>query len=90
MIFGSFSKSFTPAVFKSKYRKEVAKTLNIEALALKVLWETTAPARFVKIRGKTSIVEFDFSKVVGQKSGAVINIELFLKVFLRILKHFFE
>ena len=36
-------------------------------------------ARFVKLRGKTSVVEFSFIKVVGQKSDAVINMELFLK-----------
>ena len=28
---------------------EVIKTLNIEAPAVKVLWEITVPARFVKI-----------------------------------------
>ena len=41
----------------------------------------SAPARFVKLRGKTSIAEHNFSKVVGQKSEAVINMELFLDVF---------
>ena len=44
--------------------------------------ENSAPARFVKLRGKTSIVEFKFIKVVGQKSDAVINIELLLNVYL--------
>ena len=42
---------------------------------------SSAPARFVKLRGKTSIVEYNFSKIVGQKSEAVINMELFLDVF---------
>ena len=41
----------------------------------------SAPARFVKLGGKTSIAEYNFSKVVGQKSEAVINMELFLDVF---------
>ena len=50
----------------------------------------TVLARFVILRGKTSIVEFDFSKLLGQKSDAVINIELFLNVFLRILRKFLE
>ena len=36
------------------------------------------------------IVEFDFREVVGQKSGAVINMELFLSVFLKILQKFLE
>ena len=90
MIFGSFPKSFTPAVFKSKYWHEVIKTLNIEAPALKVLSETTVSVRFIKIRRKISIVEIDFSKVARQKSGAVIKMELFLKVFLRIFKKFLE
>ena len=49
MIFGSFPKIFTPDIFKAKYRNEVIKTLNIEAPALKVLWETTVSGRFVKI-----------------------------------------
>ena len=83
-ICDSFPKTFTPAIFKSKYMHEVIKTLNIEAPAVKVLWEITVPARFVKIRGRSSIVEFDSSKVVGQKSGAVINMDLFRNVFFRI------
>ena len=90
MIFCSFPKSFTPAVFKIKYWHEVIKPLNVEAPALKVLSEKTVPVRFVKIRRKISIVEIDFSKVAGQKSGAVIKMELFLKVFLRIFKKFLE
>ena len=90
MIFGSFPKSFTPAVFKSKYWHEVIKTLNTEAPALKVLSETTVPVRFVKIRRKISIVEIDFSKAAGQKSGAVIKMELFLQVFFGIFKNFLE
>ena len=40
-----------------------------------------ALARFGKLPGKTNIVGFNFIKVVGQKLNAVINIELFLKVF---------
>ena len=90
MIFCSFPKSFTPAVFKSKYWHEVIKTLNIEAPALKVLSGKTVPVRFVKIRRKISIVEIDFSKVAGQKSGAVIKMELFLQVFFGIFKNFLE
>ena len=43
--------------------------------------ENSALARFVKLQGKTSIVEFNFIKVVGQKSDGVINMELFLNVF---------
>ena len=42
--------------------------------------ENSALARFVKLRGKRSIVEFNFIKGVGQKSDAVMNIELFLNV----------
>ena len=40
-----------------------------------------ALARFVKLPGKTSIVEFNFIKVAGQKSDAVIDMKLFLNVF---------
>ena len=36
------------------------------------------------------IVEFDFREVVGQKSGAVINMELFLSVSFKILQKFLE
>ena len=50
----------------------------------------TVLARFVKLRGKTSLVEFDFSKFLGQKFDAVIDMELFLNVFLRILLKFLE
>ena len=42
---------------------------------------TNAVARFVKLRGKASFVEFNFIKVVGQKSDTVINMKLFLNVF---------
>ena len=52
--------------------------------------ENNCLARFVKLRGKTSIVEFDFSKLLGQKFDAVIDMELFLNVFLRILLKFLE
>ena len=41
----------------------------------------SALARFVKLWGKISIVEFSFIKVVGQKSDAIINVEFFLNVF---------
>ena len=40
----------------------------------------SAVARFVKIRGKAFIAEFNFIKVPGQKFDAVINTELFLNV----------
>ena len=40
----------------------------------------SAVARFVKIRGKAFIVEFNFIKVAGQKFDPVINTELFLNV----------
>ena len=40
-----------------------------------------AVARFVKHLEKTSIVEFNLIKAVGQKSDAVINMELFPNVF---------
>ena len=43
--------------------------------------ENSALARLVKSGGKKSIVELNFIKVVGQKSDAVINMELFLNVF---------
>ena len=43
--------------------------------------ENSALARFVKSGGKKSIVELNFIKVVGQKSDAIINMELFLNVF---------
>ena len=43
--------------------------------------ENSALARFVKLQGKTSIAEFTFIKVVGQKSDGVINTEFFLNVF---------
>ena len=37
-------------------------------------------ASFVKLRGKTSIVEFNFMKVVRQKSDAAVNVKLFQNV----------
>ena len=43
--------------------------------------ENSALAKFVKLQGKTSIAEFTFIKVVGQKSDGVINTEFFLNVF---------
>ena len=43
-------------------------------------------ARFGKLQWKISIVDVYFIEVVGQKSDAVINMELFLKVFLKLLK----
>ena len=43
--------------------------------------ENSALVRFVKLRGKTSIVEFSFIKVVGQKCDAAINMERLLNVF---------
>ena len=55
-----------------------------------ILWEITALARFVKLGGKTSIVEFSFSKVARQKSEAVTNMERFLNVFLGILQNFLK
>ena len=48
----------------------------------------TGLARFVKFRGKTPTTESKFSTVVGQKPDALINIELFRKVFLGILSKF--
>ena len=74
-IFDSFPKSFTTAVFKSKYGHEVMKTLNIEATALGYYGNSTLA------RGKTYIAEFNYIKVVGQKSDAVINTDFFLNVF---------
>ena len=50
--------------------------------------ETTAVARFVKLGGKTSIVEFIFSKAANQKSEVVRNMGRFLNVFLGILQNF--
>ena len=43
--------------------------------------EDTALARFVTLRGKSSIVEFNFIKVVDQKSDTLTNMKLFLNVF---------
>ena len=43
--------------------------------------ENSALARFLKLRGKTSIVELNFIKAEGRKSDAVINMELSLNVF---------
>ena len=37
----------------------------MEATTLKVLWEVNVLSRFIKLQGKTTIVEFEFSKVVG-------------------------
>ena len=37
--------------------------------------------RFVKLRAKASFVEFNFNKVAGQASDAVINMEVFLNIF---------
>ena len=44
----------------------------------------------VKLGGKTSIVEFIFSKVVNQKSEAVTNMQPFVNVFLGILQNFLK
>ena len=41
----------------------------------------SALARLVKLLGKASIAELNLNKVVGQKSDAVINMELSLNVF---------
>ena len=46
------------------------------------MWEITALARLVRIGGKTSIVEFIFSKVVNQKSEAITNNGMFAECFL--------
>ena len=35
--------------------------------------ENSALVRFVNLRGKTSIVEFNFFKVVGKKSGNFVT-----------------
>ena len=43
-------------------------------------------AKFVKLRGNTSIVDFNLIKVVGQKSDAVINMEYISVCFLKLLK----
>ena len=43
--------------------------------------ENSALVRFVKLWGKTSIVEFSFIKVAGPKFDAVINTERLLNVF---------
>ena len=51
------------------------KTLNIEATALGYYGNSTLA------RGKTYIAEFNFIKVEGQKSDAVINTDFFLNVF---------
>ena len=56
----------------------------------KVLRKITALARFVKLGGKTSIVEFIFSKIGNQKSEAVTNMERFLNVLLGILQNFLK
>ena len=46
--------------------------------------------KICKNRGKTSVVEFNFSIIVGQTSEAVINKELFLNVVLGNLQKFFQ
>ena len=46
-----------------------------------MLWQITDLARFVKLQGKTFILEFSFSKVVGQKSFSEIFLKNFTKVF---------
>ena len=56
----------------------------------KALRKITALARFVKLGGKTSIVEFIFSKIGNQKSEAVTNMERFLNVLLGILQNFLK
>ena len=43
--------------------------------------EDSALARFVTLRGTSSIVEFNFIKVVDQKSDTLTNMKLFLNVF---------
>ena len=88
MIFDSFLKSFKRAVFKTKYG-EMSYSQH-RSNRSKILWEITALARFVKLGGKTSIVEFNFSKVASQKSEAVTNMERFLNVFLGILQNFLK
>ena len=82
-------RSFTTAVFKSKCAHEIVKTLNIKATAVRYCGENYS-VKICKIRGKTSIVEFNFSKIVGHKSEAVIYMELFLNVSLGILQSVFQ
>ena len=43
--------------------------------------ENSALARFLKLGGKTYIIEFNFIKVACYKSDAVINTEIFLNAF---------
>ena len=43
--------------------------------------------RFVKLRAKASFVGFNFNKVVGQASDAVINMEVFLNIFWKDWQH---
>ena len=62
---------------KSKFGYEFKKFLIIGATTSM----NSALARFLKLRGKASIVESNFIKVVAQKSDSVINTELFLNVF---------
>ena len=46
-----------------------------------MLWQITDLARFVKLQGKTFILEFSFGKVVGQKSFSECFLTNFTKVF---------
>ena len=62
--------SFVLVLVPTAVNKDFAK-LNVKKLVI---------ARFVKLRGKKSIIEFNLIKVVDQKSDTVINIELFLNV----------
>ena len=62
--------SFVLVLVPTAVNKDFAK-LNVKKLVI---------ARFVKLRGKKSIIEFNLIKVVHQKSDTVINIELFLNV----------
>ena len=43
----------------------------------------SAATRFVNLRGKTSIVEFNFIKVVNQNSDTLLSIEFFSERFLK-------
>ena len=88
MIFGSFPKIFTPDVFKSKYRNEVIKTLNIEAPTLKVLWENCF-RKICKNSRKNIHYRVRFQQSCKSKIWSCNKHGTFSESFLENLKKFF-
>lgn len=86
-FFGSFTRIFAIAFFKSKYGRFYHEV--IQHLTMKATTSRYSGKPFLcKFPRKNIHCRVQFSKVVGQKREALINMELLLNVFLGILLKF--